>query len=598
MTLTHRWKLMVQSFSVTAAILVTGSFGLAQQGVDSAVKAGGTRSVRGRVVGDGGKPVAGARVRAAFIQSAGSFVSDVEAISDIEGAFEMREFPAGVATLRIVAPSLVVVDGIPGNGVRAGDVLTIRMARGASIAGRVVDEEGKPLTGLHVTPELVLDERGVQPASGDVPYSGGLVDDRGEYRLFGLVAGNYVVSAGPPKWDSDRPEYLSDRSPTYYPSADRSSAAKITASLGGEVGKIDITFRGNAGHRVSGSIRGSVTPNSGWTRVDLYRPGNSEPARIAAVRSLSGDLQFFLDGVEDGDYELQGRASGSGGDQVVSDRLPVRVRDADVAGLTLTMVETGRIPGRVEFAADTKDLACKERDTEASRRTGGVTDMVVGYRGVAPKLQMPNWTGIGAEGRFVVSSLSGARYRLWMEFADEDVFLVRCDTESSPTSPARAGSADPTGTPAQPNVSSPVARDGVSVVQGKSADGVRFVVAHGAARVRGRIAPAKPGEPLPSRARVCLVPADPKQKDDVVHYYEVEVERDGTFEVRNVAPGEYFVVTRTFSGDDRPDLEILPAAWDAAERAALRSAAEKLGIRLTLSPCQRLESAVITMAQR
>ncbi|MGB5036508.1 MAG: hypothetical protein WBQ66_07875, partial [Blastocatellia bacterium] len=103
------------------------------------------------------------------------------------------------------------------------------------------------------------------------------------------------------------------------------------------------------------------------------------------------------------------------------------------------------------------------------------------------------------------------------------------------------------------------------------------------------------GESLPSRARVCLVPADPKQKDDVVHYYEVDVERDGAFEVRNVAPGEYFVVTRTFPGDDRPDVEISPAAWDVKERAALRAAGENLGIRLTLSPCQRLESAVVTL---
>ena len=113
--------------------------------------------------------------------------------------------------------------------------------------------------------------------------------------------------------------------------------------------------------------------------------------------------------------------------------------------------------------------------------------------------------------------------------------------------------------------------------------------------MRGRVAPAKEGEPLPSRARVCLVPADPKQKDDVVHYYEIDVERDGTFDVRNVAPGEYLVATRVFPNDDRPDLEILPAAWDPKERGALRAAAESAGVRVTLAPCQRLESAVVRL---
>jgi hypothetical protein len=78
----------------------------------------------------------------------------------------------------------------------------------------------------------------------------------------------------------------------------------------------------------------------------------------------------------------------------------------------------------------------------------------------------------------------------------------------------------------------------------------------------------------------------------------VNAERDGTFELRNIAPGEYFVMTRVFPNDDRPDAEILPAAWDARERAALRAAAEKAGVRVTLSRCQQLESAVVTVTSR
>ena len=196
--------------------------------------------------------------------------------------------------------------------------------------------------------------------------------------------------------------------------------------------------------------------------------------------------------------------------------------------------------------------------------------------------------------------MGGPRYRLSLEFADDDAWVVTLDRPGGAgvTSPV-TGAKGIAGASGGSKVagSRPVASDGVRVERGKHVDGVRFVVARGAARVRGRIVPANAGEPLPSRARVCLVPADAKQKDDVIHYYEVLVERDGTFDVRNVAPGEYFVATRTFPGDDRPDLEIFPAAWDAAERVKLRLAAEKAGIRITLSPCQRLESAVITMKQ-
>ena len=148
-----------------------------------------------------------------------------------------------------------------------------------------------------------------------------------------------------------------------------------------------------------------------------------------------------------------------------------------------------------------------------------------------------------------------------LDLGDDDAFIERLDRPATPPATPAKGVASAQAA-SRTEGPSPFARDGLSVTRGQSVKGVRFVVARGAARVRGRIAPAKEGEPLPSRARVCLVPADPRQKDDVVHYYEVEVERDGTFDVRNVAPGEYFVATRTFSGDDRPDLEIFPAAWD------------------------------------
>ncbi len=569
MTSHLRGKRLFHAGAVLSAIIASGSLAFAQQ---PAASAGGTsteRSVRCRIVGEGGRPVVGAQVRASVIEAAGSFSGEIEAVSNGEGEVELKEFPAGIGTLSISAPPFVVVDGIPDEGVSAGAVLTVRMARGAAITGRVVDEDGRPLTGLRVTPELVRDANGVRVADGEVRHYGGLVDDRGEYRIYGLEAGTYIVSAAAQSLDPDRPEFLTDRTPTYYPSADRPSAAEITASLGSEVTKIDIAFRGAAGHRVSGSILGAATPNSGWMRVQLFRKGDAAPMLYGAVRGRPDDLRFFFDGVEDGDFELEARAAGSGGDQVSTDRVPVRVRGADASGITLTLLPTGRISGKFEIDAEMKTAACGEGEASIGQRSVQLADIAVGFREISPRRISPRWTGVKADGSFVASSLSSARYRLWAEFADDDVYAV----------------------------SSTVARDGVVVARGKSVDGLRFVVARGAARMRGRLAPAKDGEPLPSRTRVCLVPADPKHKDEVIYYYEVDVERDGTFDVRNVAPGEYFVATRTFPGDDRPDFEIFPAAWDAAERAKLRAMAEKAGVRVTLSPCQRLESAVITLTQ-
>ncbi|MBK6426569.1 MAG: carboxypeptidase regulatory-like domain-containing protein [Blastocatellia bacterium] len=567
---------------------------------------GESPSIRGRVVGEGGRPVAGAVVRAAVLRSSGGFSGELVANANRDGVFELRDVPPGFSRIYVIAPPLIVVDGIPDEGARPGDVLTIRMAKGAAITGRVVDENGAPLTGLRVTPELVRGESGVRTSGEYTAYSGGLVDDRGVYRIYELRAGTYVLSAGRTAETYERPVFLSDRVPTYYPSGSRSAASEISVRFGAEVANIDIVFRGDAGFRVGGKVVGAGTTAPGRTSVEIYRAREAESCRTALVTVAAGSVSFLLDAVEDGDYELMATAFGAGDGPVSSERVRVKVRGADVSGVTLTLMPMSQITGRVETASESKTDECAEATSGVAVRPIRLADVSIGFREVSPG-ERPRRTGLKSDGTFAATRLTGSKYRLWAEIADDELFVARMDTSTAAVAPSSGGSGGSTpkplsapataasGTVASTAAPSGVARDGVNVVRGKSVDGLRFVVARGAARVRGRIAPAKEGESLPSRARVCLVPADPKQKDDVVHYYEVDVERDGAFEVRNVAPGEYFVVTRTFPGDDRPDVEISPAAWDVKERAALRAAGENLGIRLTLSPCQRLESAVVTL---
>ncbi len=589
----NEWRL-----ALLLLLLLTG-VAHAQDGTSSPDASNESQSIRGRIIGEGGRPVAGALVRAAVLRATGTYGGEILANSNREGEFELKDVPPGLTEVLVLAPPLLVVEGIPGGGARPGDVLTIRMAKGAAITGKVVDENGAPLTGLRVTPELVRNESGVRPAGEYEQSFGGLVDDRGVYRLYGLRPGNYVLSAGRATSNFERPVFLSDRPPTYYPSASRSAASEVSVRLGSEVLNIDIVFRSDAGYRIEGQVVGAGAVTSSWTVVEVFRSRESESYRSIDVESEAGSATFYVDGVEDGDYELMAMASGTGDGPVSSDRVRVRVRGSDVSGVTLPLMPMSQITGRVELYPEVRGEECAEAGGNAPARPIRLGSVAIGIRKVAPAVTAPERIGLKADGTFAAARLTGSKYRLWAEFADDEIFVVRFDLltavseRSGDAVPKRAAAAAVDRTIASAAAPSAATRDGVNVSRGKSVDGLRFVVARGAARVRGRIAPAKEGEPLPSRLRVCLVPADPKQKDDVVHYYEVDMDRDGSFDFRNVAPGEYLVMTRVFPNDDRPDLEMLPAAWNEADRTKLRASAEKDGIRVTLSPCQRLESAVV-----
>jgi len=89
--------------------------------------------------------------------------------------------------------------GIPisvAEGQRVPDV-TLKMLRGAVITGVVRMPGGKPVAGLSVSANVVNMVNGQRQY--DLAYSGivriGTTDDRGEYRIYGLVPGEYLVQA-------------------------------------------------------------------------------------------------------------------------------------------------------------------------------------------------------------------------------------------------------------------------------------------------------------------------------------------------------------------------------------------------------------------
>ncbi len=161
----------------------------------------GTGSISG-IVTDGttGAPVAGALVQ--LVGGAGQAGSRPRQMTDAKGRFIFTQLPA-FPDYTLIASRVGYLEGgyrrQPGApiqvriGLKDGEWFTggnITMYRPSAISGTVVDERGDPLVGI---PVRVLVSALV---GGHNRWAAGqtvLTDDRGAYRIAGLMAGRYVV---------------------------------------------------------------------------------------------------------------------------------------------------------------------------------------------------------------------------------------------------------------------------------------------------------------------------------------------------------------------------------------------------------------------
>lgn len=192
---------------ILIALVILASVLVSPQARDNQRPSIGTAVLSGLVVADepNGQPI-----RRAFITVIPNNDSrQFQTSTDDRGRFTIGNLPAGNVRLMVSKPSYVQTyygARQPGSNVGQPIALsdgqtvdvTVRLPRGSVIAGTVRDENGQPMPGVGVRVQRVS-----VSASGQrtfTPTSGALIpstDDRGAFRMFGLPAGDYVVSAQP-----------------------------------------------------------------------------------------------------------------------------------------------------------------------------------------------------------------------------------------------------------------------------------------------------------------------------------------------------------------------------------------------------------------
>jgi len=262
----------------------------------------------------------------------------------------------------VPSPPVVVEDG-------KDLTLAIKMEPLSVISGKIKDPDGDPIRNVSV----MAMRYGYVAGKKQLNSAGSVVsDDRGEYRLFGLVPGKYYIRAAHNR-NGPIVQLLAVNAPTFFPgTTDPVEAAAIIVGPGSEAAGIDITLRSEAVFKVRGSMP-SLTrdqppqpakgPNGAfYTTNGVQRMGRPNyslrliptvPESLLMGYPLSMSEQnglaiFEFSDVPAGSYILTATRSLEDGHTLYA-RENVQVAGSNVEGVSLTFVPAFDVTGKVVF---------------------------------------------------------------------------------------------------------------------------------------------------------------------------------------------------------------------------------------------------------
>lgn len=389
----------------------------------------------------------------------------------------------------------------PGKNV---DNLIFRMTPAGAVTGHVRDENGEALAGAQVTALLTSFAQGKRTL---MPTSIVVANDFGEYRLFNLSPGKYLLSAG---YESRQMmmasmatalgthEEREGLATTYYPgTTDPSQAATVNVEPGAEVRSIDFSLQPSGVFHIRGRISGLSTGRTGFGGAVMLRKGNSRlsaalPERTAAVKPEDGT--FDIDQVAPGSYEVI--AFEFADEKPRMTHRPVEIGGADVDGVDLAFEPAFTISGHFRW----------EGKSEAPNVPLQVSlEQEEQFLGMHPTAQ------VQSDGSFDLKDVSVDTYWVNVTGPAPDAYLKS----------AQYGSSDALGN---------------FRVGSSSGAALELIISNRGARIQGVVMNS---DPVPvSGVWVTLIPEDSNRNQKRLYQF-VRSGANGKFEFRGVAPGSY-----------------------------------------------------------
>jgi hypothetical protein len=582
---------IIRTLFTFSLLLLIATIALAQSGVVS--KQRGTGTITGRVVSTDGQPIPHASINISGAGGIRTFRGQMIR-SDEEGNFVIDGLDPMPYFITARAPGYVILSGddesnesgvVANRYYRVGDNVTLRLMRGGVITGRVTNASGEPVIGVGVRPIRLRDAKG--KTTSELGFTRlNTTDDRGIYRIYGLAPGSYIVMAAGGGIGGRSP--FGGKSPVFHPSSTRETATVVQIRGGEEITNVDINWRPQAGHSISGKITGApATEMSGGmgisvSVVQLRLPGSNTNVASSIVMPMDNSGAYGLYGVPDGEYEIQATRGNGEDSSLASPPKRVTVKGADLSGIDLALAPLASVSGTVKLetvSSETK-MKCQSRREPLLSETmvsvqrdeaGASTEIAGGIFGFS------NGGMIDDKGGFAIKSLKAGQYRLTVNFPD-DTWYLKSVTASSTASRTAAAAID-------------AGRAGFAVKSGERLQGLTATLAEGAAGITGKLQGAKPA----GEWRVYLIPAEKESVEDVLRYYEASITGAGEFRFGNIAPGKYLITMRAVTAEAGAENNPRPLIWIAAERLRLRRAAESTNKAIELSACQRIHDFPLSL---
>jgi protocatechuate 3,4-dioxygenase beta subunit len=473
-----------------------------------------TASVRGRVVAaDSGQPLRRALVQISQIDSAGSAPAAVRenrsGSTDADGVYEFKNLPAGRYNLGASKGAFVRAEwgqtasastGKPLD-VHAGervDHVDFALARGGVITGRIVDESGEPISGLRVSAVRSGTMSGArQPGQ----IAGASTNDLGEFRIFGIAPGQYVVQAlwqrlGPGDPASvDRTGYPR----TFFPGTTvEAEAQRFTVGAGRTIGDLVMTIAPIRTARIEGSVVDAQgRPMTGVMLEMLATVGGSNAMSAMALRP---DGTFVFPSLPPGDYVFRTQPTATRPEMAMQ---KLTLGDADITDLRLVAMPPATIAGRVVIDPSSQPPA-------AALSIASVLDSQAMPGGMRPVRVNDDFT-------FEVTAWPGRNRISTINLpAGWTIRAVRVDSVD-------------------------VIDDGIDVSPGQKITGVDVELTTKIATISGLITTAR-GE-VAKECTVVLFPTDSKRwKANSRYIRAARTDQDGRFKLSNVPPSDYYAV--------------------------------------------------------
>jgi protocatechuate 3,4-dioxygenase beta subunit len=298
-----------------------------------------TTTIHGRVLAaESGDPIRNARVAVTNADAA-------PVLTDGDGRFAIA-MPAGVRDNLSAAKT-----GYVGIVAPAADGVELRLPQGGVITGHVLDDLGAPLPLMRVVAQRVVRNGGRVTFE---PAASADADDRGEYRIFGLPGGEFVVATHGARESIAPPQPAPDRPPShYYPGASTPEEAQVIRVVpGGEVPGINLAVAlPQPGPQFPRSTAGAARAPLGTIRGRIVN-ADGLPSRLrrVALESADGGYGPYLTVTDhDGRYELRNLPPGgyrlSAGDLGAAPVTFGQRRPSDRGAVILIMQAGGVVEG-------------------------------------------------------------------------------------------------------------------------------------------------------------------------------------------------------------------------------------------------------------